>query len=211
MNIFLILIIVILILLCFLLLFPIHYDFKLKKDGEMEIKADANYPFGIIVFHLDYFLLLNFDLKIFGIKLLDRTIDLHQKKAENKSKNKKQKYDSIVSRVITLSIKDKLTLISYLKKDIARILKIIHPKYSNITIELGFKNPFLLGALLGLLSTIKLILKNLRIYPNFNERVFKIDMEAKSDISLITIMIIALKYRFSKKYSNLFNVEKRQY
>lgn len=201
---FLIILIVILILLSFLLITPIHYDVKLLKDGEMEIKAKANYPFDIIQFHLEYFLLMHYELKIFGIKLIDRTIDLNLNKDEKNGNEKKQKNKSIVSKIMSLKIKDKLNLISNLKKDIPQILKKVKPKYSNITVELGFKNPFLLGALLGLLSTLKLVLKNLQIHPNFNEKILKVDMAISSDINLITLLIIILKYRFSKKYIELY-------
>ena len=142
---FLIILIVILILLSFLLITPIHYDVKLLKDGEMEIKAKANYPFDIIQFHLEYFLLMHYELKIFGIKLIDRTIDLNLNKDEKNGNEKKQKNKSIVSKIMSLKIKDKLNLISNLKKDIPQILKKVKPKYSNITVELGFKNPFLLS------------------------------------------------------------------
>ena len=170
----------------------------------MEIKAKANYPFDIIQFHLEYFLLMNYELKIFGLKLINRTIDLNLNKDEKNGNEKEQKNKSIISKIMSLKIKDKLNLISNLTKDIPQILKKVKPKYSNINVELGIKNPFLLGVLLGLLSTLKLVLKNLQIHPNFNEKILKVDMAISSDINLITLLIIILKYRFSKKYIELY-------
>ena len=212
MKIVLIVIIILLLLIALLLLLPIHYDLKLKKDGEMEIEADLKYPFDMIKFHLDYFLLLNCNLKLFGIKVFNKTIDMSANKDKDKKQKKKNTKDNkdgkkkkgLVQNVLSLSIKEKLALLSNLKKDIPIALKQIKPKYDKISVDLGLDNPFLLGALLGLLSTIKLILKDLKIYPHWTEKVFKIDMELRSDIRLITLLIIALKFRFSKKYRELF-------
>ena len=204
-----IIIIIILVLVLLLLLLPIHYDFRLKKDGELNVVADLNYPLDIIRFHLDYYLLMNFNLKIFGLKVLDKTIDPSYKD-KTKEKNKKEdkankKKKGIVGNALSLSLKDKLKLIANLKNDITLALKKIKSKYDKIALDLGMENQFLLGVVLAALAPIKLLLKDLRVYPHFTERVFKIDMELRSDINLFTLLLIALKFRFSKKYKALFD------
>lgn len=167
--------------------------------------VDIKYPFDIIQFHLDYFFLMKFNLRIFGIKVLDKTIDLSYKddKRKIKKKNKKEK-KGIIKNVLSLSLKEKLELISNLKKDLINVFKKIKPAYDNIMLDIGFDNPFLLGTLLAALSPIKLVLKNLRIYPHFSEKVFKVDMQLWSNINIFTLLMIALKFRFSKKYRMLF-------
>lgn len=212
MNIIFTIIIIIVLILVLILFLPIHYDFKLKKDGELNVVTDINYPFDIIRFHLEYFLLMKFNLKLFGIKALDKTIDLSYKDDKSKKKKDKKSDDKdgknkkgLAKNVLSLSLKEKLKLISDLKKDLSDTIKKIKPKYDNIMLDIGFNNPFLLGVLLAALSPIKLLLKNMKVYPHFTEKIFKIDMELRSDINLFTLIIIVLKFRFSKNYKKLFD------
>lgn len=200
-------ILVLIILISFMLLLPIHYEIVFKKDGEIEAKGDIYYPFKIIDFHFNYFLLLNLNLKIFGIKIIDKTIDLSYKKTDNKNIDNHSKKDknSIIKKFLSLKMKQKLSVISNLKKDLPIALKRIKPKYDNIILDLGHDNPFLLGLMLSVLSPLKLILKNLKIYPNFNKKIVKIDMSLMSDINLWTLLVILLKFRFSKKYRLFFD------
>ena len=193
-------ILVLIILISFMLLLPIHYEIVFKKDGEIEAKGDMYYPF-------NYFLLLNLNLKIFGIKIIDKTIDLSYKKTDNKNIDNHSKKDknSIIKKFLSLKMKQKLSVISNLKKDLPIALKRIKPKYDNIILDLGHDNPFLLGLMLSVLSPLKLILKNLKIYPNFNKKIVKIDMSLMSDINLWTLLVILLKFRFSKKYRLFFD------
>lgn len=199
-----IIIIIILVIALLLLLLPIHYEIKLKKDGEINAVVDLNYPLDIIRFHLDYYLLMNFNLKIFGIKLLNKTIDPTYKDENSKDTEEDKKKKGLIQKVLSLKLNDKVMLISNLKNDIAIALKKIKPKYDKITLDIGMDNPFILGLVLAALGPIKLLLKDLKIYPHFTETIFKIDMDIRSDINLFTLLLIALKFRFSKKYRLLF-------
>ena len=94
--------------------------------------------------------------------------------------------------------------IKLLYKELKKILGYILPKRLNAKIDIGLKDPFLLGTTLSFFSFIyKKFGENLKVTPHFNEKIFTGDIEGDGEIRLIILILIFIKLLFNRRFRQM--------
>ena len=94
--------------------------------------------------------------------------------------------------------------IKLLYKECKKILKFILPKKLNANLDIGLKDPFLLGTTLSFFSFIyKKFGDNLKITPHFNEKIFNGNICGEGEIRFIIIILIFIKLLFNRRFRQL--------
>ena len=127
------------------------------------------------------------------------------------AKNKKSSIDEIINQIKTVKqfITSKTTKEAYAygKKMVLKLLKHLAPNRIKGNLYMGFEESYLTGEALGALGMIYGIFninpKRFKVYPDFENKVFKGDIIFKGHIYLGVVIIYCLKFYFNKNIKRI--------
>ena len=128
-----------------------------------------------------------------------------------KAKNKKNSIDEIINQIKTVKqfITSKTTKEAYVygKKMVLKLLKHLAPNRIKGNLYMGFEESYLTGEALGALGMIYGIFninpKRFKVYPDFENKVFKGDIIFKGHIYLGVVIIYCLKFYFNENIKRI--------
>lgn len=98
------------------------------------------------------------------------------------------------------------------KKELLKLLKKFIPKKIYGYVKFGFEDPSTTGAVLGYYSlAFPLIGPKLKVLPDFENQVTEFDVSIKGRITIISVLIAALKVYFDKDIKRFFNLIKKEF
>jgi len=98
-----------------------------------------------------------------------------------------------------------------LKKQLIRIWKMIKPKKLIVWLHIGLDDPSNTGQVLVWYSILYPILgQNITIQPEFEEKVLEFEAVAKGKVTVVILLIIAIKIYFNKNLKKLINLLKKE-
>ena len=127
------------------------------------------------------------------------------------AKNKKSSIDEIINQIKTVKqfITSKTTKEAYAygKKMVLKLLKHLAPNRIKGNLYMGFEESYLTGEALGALGMIYGIFninpKRFKVYPDFENKVFKGDIIFKGHIYLGVVIIYCLKFYFNENIKRI--------
>ncbi|MCQ5339179.1 DUF2953 domain-containing protein [Eubacterium ventriosum] len=127
------------------------------------------------------------------------------------AKNKKNSIDEIINQIKTVKqfITSKTTKEAYAygKKMVLKLLKHLAPNRIKGNLYMGFEESYLTGEALGALGMIYGIFninpKRFKVYPDFENKVFKGDIIFKGHIYLGVVIIYCLKFYFNENIKRI--------
>ncbi|WP_370785585.1 DUF2953 domain-containing protein [Eubacterium ventriosum] len=127
------------------------------------------------------------------------------------AKNKKNSIDEIINQIKTVKqfIISKTTKEAYAygKKMVLKLLKHLAPNRIKGNLYMGFEESYLTGEALGALGMIYGIFninpKRFKVYPDFENKVFKGDIIFKGHIYLGVVIIYCLKFYFNENIKRI--------
>ncbi len=127
------------------------------------------------------------------------------------AKNKKNSIDEIINQITTVKqfITSKTTKEAYAygKKMVLKLLKHLSPNRIKGNLYMGFEESYLTGEALGALGMIYGIFninpKRFKVYPDFENKVFKGDIIFKGHIYLGVVIVYCLKFYFNENIKRI--------
>ena len=196
-KILLILLCILLSILMLILFIPFQYFLNGKINDSAEGKAEIRWIFGVVrIIICKYEDKPEMKIIICGLNIYNKKLTKvnSEEKHKKTKKHKKSKKESKPKRNIGKNLI--IELFKYFKD----IINIVKPKYFRISGVYGFEDPSLTGMLLGVISIIRGVVPNAKIYVNpvFDEENINIEAEIYGDIKVCVIGYRTIKLLLKK-------------